>query len=97
MADTDAGPRLLDMLPLTIEMRDHMRQEKTGYLPRAFLQGNGSRLQSGYARPLEQQSLRHLLSRRTVPQPGIRIFGQVEADVSIFDRAGDVTVEISRY
>ena len=33
LADNDAAAALLEMLPLTIDMRDHLRQEKTGYLP----------------------------------------------------------------
>jgi hypothetical protein len=33
LADNDAAHALLEMLPLTIDMRDHLRQEKTGYLP----------------------------------------------------------------
>jgi hypothetical protein len=33
VADTDVGAALMEMLPLTIELRDHLRQEKTGYLP----------------------------------------------------------------
>ena len=33
LADNDATRSLVRMLPLTIEMRDHLRQEKTGNLP----------------------------------------------------------------
>ena len=33
LADNDATRSLVKMLPVTIEMRDHMRQEKTGDLP----------------------------------------------------------------
>jgi hypothetical protein len=31
-----------------------------------------------------------------VPQPGIIVLGRVEGDVSIFDRPGNVTVEVTR-
>ena len=31
-----------------------------------------------------------------VPQPGIRVIGQIEGDVSIFDRPGSVTIDLSR-
>ena len=33
LADNAATRSLVEMLPLTIEMRDHLRQEKTGNLP----------------------------------------------------------------
>ena len=33
LIDNDATRALVQMLPLTIEMRDHLRQEKTGNLP----------------------------------------------------------------
>ena len=33
LADNDAARSLLRMLPVTIAMRDHLRQEKTGDLP----------------------------------------------------------------
>jgi hypothetical protein len=32
LADNDAARSLACMLPLTIEMNDHLRQEKTGHL-----------------------------------------------------------------
>ena len=33
LAENDATRALVRMLPITIEMRDHLRQEKTGNLP----------------------------------------------------------------
>ena len=33
LIDNNAGRALAQMLPLTIDMRDHLRQEKTGNLP----------------------------------------------------------------
>ena len=33
LVDNAATRSLVEMLPLTIEMRDHLRQEKTGSLP----------------------------------------------------------------
>jgi len=96
IVDTDAGSALLDMLPLTIEMRDHLRREKTGYLPEDIQAG--VRQQPFRAGTLGLWSSNHFViyyRDGRVPQPGIRILGQVEGDVSIFDRPGDVTVEIS--
>lgn len=36
LADNEAAKSLAKMLPLTIEMSDHLRQEKTGNLPSAL-------------------------------------------------------------
>jgi hypothetical protein len=97
LADNDAARSLVRQLPLTIAMRDHLRQEKTGGLPS----------------PLPEIARQTLFSKGTlglwssdhfviyyrdgrVPQPGIIILGQVIDDVSIFDRPGPVTVRISR-
>ena len=33
LVDNDATRSLVRMLPITIDMRDHLRQEKTGNLP----------------------------------------------------------------
>lgn len=97
VADNAAGTALLDMLPLRIEMRDHLRQEKTGYLPSAL--PRETRQQAFSAGTLGLWSSNHFViyyRDGRVPQPGIVILGQVEGDVSIFDRPGEVTVEISR-
>jgi hypothetical protein len=97
VADTDAGATLMAMLPLTIEMRDHLRQEKTGYLPSDI--PTGARQQAFQKGTLGLWSRNHFVIYYRgghVPQPGIRILGQVEGDVSVFDRPGSVTVEITR-
>ncbi len=90
-----ATSALVQMLPVTIEMRDHLRQEKTGNLPS----------------PLPEQQRRTEFSAGTlglwgnddfviyyrdsrVPEPGIVVLGRVTGDVSIFDRPGSVTVRI---
>jgi hypothetical protein len=36
LVDNDATRSLVRMLPITIDMRDHLRQEKTGNLPSAL-------------------------------------------------------------
>ena len=36
LSENDAAQSLARMLPLTIELRDHLRQEKTGKLPSAL-------------------------------------------------------------
>ena len=97
LAQNTATEALLAMLPLSIDMRDHLRQEKTGDLPadlpdlprqRDFATGTlglwgGSDFVIYY-------------SAGRVPAPGIILLGQVTGDVSIFDRPGDVTVTLMR-
>lgn len=97
IADTDAGAALLDMLPLTIAMRDHLRQEKTGFLPRDL--PAGERQPDFRAGTLGLWNRNHFViyyRDGRVPQPGIRILGQVQGDASVFDRPGGVTVTLTR-
>jgi hypothetical protein len=96
-ADNAAGKALLGMLPLTIEMSDHLRQEKTGNLPASLPQGKRQQDFSAGTLGLWGGSDFVIYYRDgRVPQPGIVVLGQVEGDVSIFDRPGDVTVEVTR-
>jgi Cyclophilin-like family len=55
--DNEAAKSLLRMLPVTIQMRDHLRQEKTGNIA-------ADRLFEGHSRALDFGSLRRLLPRR---------------------------------
>jgi hypothetical protein len=97
LADNEATRALVGMLPVTIEMRDHLRQEKTGELPSplpavarqtAFSKGTLGLWSS------DQFVIYYREGR--VPQPGIITLGQVTGDVSIFDRPGPVTVRVER-
>jgi hypothetical protein len=97
IADNPAGAALLEMLPLTIEMSDHLRQEKTGNLPSPLPQGERQQGFSVGTLGLWSSSDFVIYYREgRVPQPGIIVLGRVEGDVSIFDRPGDVTVEVTR-
>ncbi len=97
LVDNNATRTLVQMLPLSIEMRDHLRQEKTGNLPsplpaveRQFDFATGT---------LGLWSSDHFViyyRDGRVPQPGIISLGRVTGDVSIFDRPGPVTVRIER-
>ena len=71
LVDNDATRALLQMLPLTIEMRDHLRQEKTGNLP-SPLPAVERQLDfsTGTLGTLEFQSLCDLLPRW--PRPSAR-------------------------
>lgn len=95
LVDNDATRSLVKMLPITIEMRDHMRQEKTGDLPSPLAT---SRRQTGFSKgTLGLWSADHFVIYYRdghVPQPGIVILGQVTGDVAIFDRPGAVKVRV---
>ena len=97
LVDNNATRSLVQMLPLTIEMRDHLRQEKTGNLP-APLPAIERQLDFS-AGTLGLWSSNHFViyyRNGRVPEPGIIILGQVTGDVSIFDRSGPVTVRLER-
>lgn len=95
LVDNEATRSLVRMLPVTFEMRDHLRQEKTGDLPSplapvprqtAFSKGTLGLWSSDHFVIYYRDG--------RVPQPGIIILGQVTGDVSIFDRLGSVTVRV---
>ena len=97
LADNEAAKALLRMLPLTIEMRDHLRQEKTGNLPSPL--PSIARQLPFFKGALGLWSADHFViyyRDGKVPQPGIIVLGQVTGDVSIFDRPGSVSVRIER-
>src|ERR671919_744999 len=97
LVDNNATRSLVQMLPLTLEMRDHLRQEKTGNLPSPL---------PAVARQLDFStgtlglwSSNHFVvyyRDGRVPQPGIIVLGRVTGDSSIFDRPGPVTVRVER-
>ena len=97
LADNDAARSLARMLPLTIGMSDHLRQEKTGVLPSRLPEA--ARRRDFVAGDLGLWGADHfVIYYRTgrVPPPGIIVLGQVTGDVSIFDRPGSVTVGMRR-
>jgi hypothetical protein len=97
LADNEATQALVRMLPVTIEMRDHLRQEKTGDLPSPL---PAVARQTAFSKgTLGLWSSDHFViyyREGRVPQPGIITLGQVTGDVSIFDRPGPVTVRVER-
>lgn len=97
LVDNDATRSLVRMLPITIEMRDHLRQEKTGDLPSQL---PAVARQTAFSKgTLGLWSSDHFViyyRDGRVPQPGIIILGQVTGDVSIFDRPESVTVRVER-
>lgn len=97
VADNAASNALLEMLPVTIRMRDHLRQEKTGDLPRRLPESPRVRdFTPGTIGLWGSGDFVVYYREGRVPRPGIVVLGQVQGDVSIFDRPGDVSVRIER-
>lgn len=98
LADNDAAWALMEMLPLSIDMRDHLRQEKTGYLPSDLPELPRQRdFSTGTLGLWSSSDFVIYYSSGSVPAPGIIILGQVTGDVSIFDRPGEITVDLTRF
>src|ERR671910_261719 len=97
LVDNNATRSLVQMLPLTIEMRDHLRQEKTGNLP-SRLPAVERQLDFSTGTLGLWSSDHFVIYYRAgrVPQPGIVILGRVTGDVSIFDRPGPITIRVER-
>ena len=95
--DNNATRSLVQMMPLTIEIRDHLRQEKTGNLPSA-LPAVERQLDFSTGTLGLWSSDHFVIYYRDgrVPEPGIILLGRVTSDVLIFDRPGSVTVRIER-
>ena len=95
LADNAAARVLIQMLPITIEMQDHLRQEKTGNLPSSLPEV--PRQRDFAVGTLGLWGPDHFViyyRKGRVPQPGIAILGNVTGEVSIFDRSGPITVRI---
>jgi hypothetical protein len=97
LVDNKATRELLRMLPLTIEMRDHLRQEKTGNLPSSLPEWPR---QAGFAAGTlglwGNDDLVVYYSGGRVPEPGIVVLGRVTGDLSMFKGPERTTVRIQR-
>lgn len=85
------------MLPVTINMHDHLRQEKTGNLPSALPEvARQVDFSKGTLGLWSSDDFVIYYRDGRVPRPGIIILGNINGDVSIFDRPGPVAVRIER-
>jgi hypothetical protein len=85
------------MLPITIEMRDHLRQEKTGNLPAPLPEAARRRdFSTGTLGLWGADDFVIYYRSGQVPLPGIVILGKAAGDVSIFDRPGPVAVRVEQ-
>jgi hypothetical protein len=97
LVDNKATRSLVQMLPLTIEMRDHLRQEKTGNLPSPLPEVERQLdFSIGTVGLWDSDHFVIYYRNGRVPQPGIILLGRVTGEVFIFDRPGPVTVRIER-
>ena len=97
LVDNAATRSLAEMLPITVNMSDHLRQEKTGNLPSPLPVVERQRGFSTGTLGLWGPDHFVLYYRSgQVPQPGIVILGKVTGDVSVFDRPGPITVRVER-
>jgi hypothetical protein len=97
LVDNAAAHSLIRMLPLTIDMRDHLRQEKTGNLPSPLPEIARQRdFAAGTLGLWGPDNFVIYYRSGRVPQPGIVILGKVTGDVSIFDRPGSIAVRVER-
>lgn len=97
LAANETAASFARMLPLTLDLNDHLRQEKVGTLPDALPETARQRDFSAGTLGIWRND-RFVIYYRSdrVPQPGIMILGHVTGDVSIFDRPGPITVSIRR-
>ena len=97
LADNDAARSLLKILPVTLDMNDHLRQEKTGNLPSPMAEAARTRDFSAGTIGLWGPDHFVIYYRDgSVPPPGIAVLGQALGDVAIFDRPGPVKVRVER-
>lgn len=95
MADNEAARALSAMLPLKIQMRDHLRQEKTGVLPSA-LPGDDRQTEFSVGTLGLWGDRDFVIYYRAghVPPPGIVVLGNVQGDLSLFDNSDGVSISL---
>lgn len=97
LIDNAATGRLVQMLPLSIPMRDHLRQEKTGRLPEVLpAAGRQQDFAPGTLGLWGSGDFVIYYRSGHVPPPGIILLGRVGGDVSVFDRPGPITICVER-
>ena len=95
--DSPAARALLRQLPLSLPLRDHLRQEKTGTLPAPLPEA--ARQRDFAPGTLGLWGADHFVvyyRGGRVPAPGIVVLGRVTGDAALFDRPGPVGIRIER-
>ena len=96
---TEAARDFIALLPLTIEMDDHMRREKTGIIPKRLSDRTpGSRTYDkgdlGYWRPRNTFVIFYRQDGHDIPGPGIVLLGRLDSGAEVFDIPGSVHVRV---
>lgn len=99
--NSEAARDLVSILPVSIQMRDHLRREKTGRIPKPLserTQGSPTYEKGdlGYWRPGGNFVIFYRHDGLTIPSPGIVLLGKLDAGAEVFDLPGsaNVTVEL---
>ena len=97
--ESEAARDLVAMLPVSIQMRDHLRREKTGRIPKPLserTQGSPTYEKGdlGYWRPGGNFVIFYRHDGLTIPSPGIVLLGKIDAGAEIFDLPGPVNVTV---
>ncbi len=97
--NSDAARDLAAMLPLSIQMDDHLRREKTGVIPKRLSERTpGSRTYErgdlGYWRPRNTFVIFYRQDGLEIPGPGIVLLGKLESGAEFFDVPGRVKVDV---
>lgn len=97
--DSEAARDLAAMLPLSIQMRDHLRREKTGHIPKPLserTQGGPTyeKCDLGYWRPGGNFVIFYRHDGLTIPSPGIVLLGKIDSGAEVFDVPGSVDVSV---
>ncbi len=97
LVDNAATREFVRMLPLTIAMRDHLRQEKTGNLPSALPElPRQTEFSPGMLGLWGNDDFVIYYSGGRVPEPGIVVLGRVMGDLSMLKGPERTTVRIQR-
>lgn len=97
LVDNAAARELLQMLPLTIEMHDHLRQEKTGNLLSPLPElPRQTAFSAGTLGLWGNDDFVIYYSNGRVPEPGIVVLGRVTGDLSMFKGPEHTTVRLQR-
>lgn len=97
--NSEAARDLVAMLPVSIQMRDHLRREKTGRIPKLLserAQGSATYEKGdlGYWRPGGNFVIFYRHDGLTIPSPGIVLLGKLDAGAEVFDLPGSVNVTV---
>jgi len=97
--NSEAARDLVSVLPLSIQMRDHLRREKTGPIPRLLserTQGSPTydKGDLGYWRPGGNFVIFYRHDGLTIPSPGIVLLGKIGSGAEILDVPGPVAVTV---